>query len=111
MKAVQELARFAQSPLPDRTDDAAFCGEMALLETEQDVAAFAKEFGLARSMVEGWKKGRFVPQPELRRDYCEWLRRFAHEQLARQLAADARFAAPLSPAQLAALARGEPQGR
>jgi hypothetical protein len=111
MKGVQELARFAQSPLPDRMDDAAFCGEMELLETEQDVAAFAKDFGLARSMVEGWKKGRFVPQPELRRDYCEWLRRHAREQLAHRLATGVNPVPPLSAAQLAALARGESQAR
>lgn len=109
MKGVQELARFVQSALPDRMDDAAFCDEMKLLETEQDVAAFARDFGVARAEIEGWKNGTFVPQPELRRDYFEWLRRHAREQLAQRLATNATT--PLSQAQLAALARGESQAR
>ena len=79
MKNREERVAFASSTLPDPTDDKAFLREMAFVDSEAEVIAFAKEFGIARTTVRGWKSGRYTPHPSLRLSYCTWLRQRARE--------------------------------
>lgn len=81
MKDIQELALFAGSSLPDRKDDAAFRREMAFLDSETEVAVFAAELGVARTMVRGWQTGRYAPHPSLRPRYLRWLRQRAAQRV------------------------------
>ena len=82
-KNPEVLAAFARSDLPDPLDEEAFRIEMALVDSEADVAAFAAAFGVARTTVRGWRDGRYAPHPSLRSSYCTWLRGRAAE-LAKQ---------------------------
>ena len=65
---------------------------MAFVDSEAEVAAFAAEFGVARTTVRGWRAGRYAPHPSLRLSYCTWLRRRAGE-LAKQLQPQGAYAA------------------
>ena len=78
-KSPKELIAFAASDLPDPLDDEAFHAEMAFVDSEADVAAFAAAFGVARTTVRGWCAGRYAPSPSLRSSYCTWLRGRAAE--------------------------------
>jgi hypothetical protein len=105
MKDLEQLVVFARSDLPDRMDDDAFRADMQFLETEDDIADFAQEFGVASTTIEGWKEGRYVPQPALRPRYCRWLR-----QRAGVLAARAEPSATQAQAGFAAAAAGKLSG-
>jgi DNA-binding XRE family transcriptional regulator len=87
MKNREDRVAFASSSLPDPTDDEAFRREMAFVDSEAEVIAFAKEFGIARTTVRGWKSGRYAPHPSLRLSYCTWLRQRAGELAAQAGAA------------------------
>lgn len=111
MKGIDELAEFAGSVVPDHIDDAAFRLELTFLESDDDIAAFAGEFGVARGVVRGWKEGRFVPQPELRHAYAGWLRQHAMARLTQHVEREGSTGFALSAAQIAALARDRSQPR